>query len=239
MTPAEKIPVWVAHRSPLIFAGLNAVLAKQHDFEVVCADSEPGGVQLNQWPESAGVLVTDRETGLRLLNEEGRRGWRIVIVTDDNSVASIRHAVQSGANGYLLLSSTSSMVAGAVRRAMQGEATFDPLVSAKMSDAFSRDALTARETEILQLLMRGLGNKAIANIIDRTVGTVKTHVKAILAKLQAASRTEAVAVATRRGLVTESASPRNAVLRTRHQVHLTSLHGADARSPLLARGMAV
>jgi DNA-binding NarL/FixJ family response regulator len=233
MSVSEKLRVLVAHCNPLVTAGLEAILAPQQDFAVVCADIEWRAMRLNQLAESTGVLVTDCETGLWLLTGNRCRGWRIVIVTQDDSEASIRHAVDLGTHGYLLLSSTPAEVVRAVRGAIAGGATLEPLVAAKLRDGLSRDPLTPRETEVLRLVMLGLGDKAIANAIDRAVGTVKAHVKAILAKLQAASRTEAVAVARRRGLVTEAALLASTSFLNRQNIHRSSgVHVADANSLL-------
>jgi DNA-binding NarL/FixJ family response regulator len=229
MSVSEKIHVLVAHCNPLVTAGLEAILAHQQDFAVVCADIEWSAMRLNQWAESQGVLVTDCETGLWLLTGERRRGWRILIITNDDSEASIRHAVDLGTQGYLLLSATAAEIVGAVRCAMAGGATFEPLVSAKLRHGLSRDPLTPRETEVLRFVMLGLADKAIANVIDRAVGTVKAHVKAILGKLQAASRTEAVAVARRRGLVTEAALLASTSCLNRHNIRRSpGMQVADA-----------
>ena len=71
----------------------------------------------------------------------------------------------------------------------------------KMADSLTRDALTARESDVLHLLALGHCNKSIARDLAITVGTVKGHLRAIFSKLQASSRTEAVGIAARRGLV--------------------------------------
>jgi DNA-binding NarL/FixJ family response regulator len=73
----------------------------------------------------------------------------------------------------------------------------------KMATSLRSRRLTDREIEVLRLIMQGLPDKAIARRLERSVGTAKSHVKAILMKLDASSRVEAVAVARRRGLVPE------------------------------------
>jgi DNA-binding NarL/FixJ family response regulator len=77
-----------------------------------------------------------------------------------------------------------------------------PEVAAKLASRISEEELTNRELEILTLLAEGKSNKLIARELNISEGTVKTHVKSILEKLDATSRTEAVAVAARRGLIT-------------------------------------
>jgi DNA-binding NarL/FixJ family response regulator len=76
-----------------------------------------------------------------------------------------------------------------------------------MADSLTREALTAREAEVLDLLACGQCNKSIARQLDIAVGTVKAHVKAIMAKLDASSRTQAVSVAAQRGLVSLAQRP--------------------------------
>jgi len=74
-------------------------------------------------------------------------------------------------------------------------------VAAKALQRMSKPSLTSRELDVLQLVAEGRSNKDIARRLEITEGTAKTHVKAILAKLDAISRTEAVAVAHKRGLI--------------------------------------
>jgi DNA-binding NarL/FixJ family response regulator len=70
-----------------------------------------------------------------------------------------------------------------------------------MANSLAHSALTAREIEVLELLASGLSNKLIARQMDLTVGTIKSHVGSVLGKLGSSSRTQAVIVAARRGLV--------------------------------------
>jgi two-component system, NarL family, response regulator len=81
------------------------------------------------------------------------------------------------------------------------ETVVSPGVASKLASRLREEELTPRELEILTLVGRGLSNKLIARALDITEGTVKTHVKNLLEKLDATSRTEAIAVAARRGLI--------------------------------------
>ena len=84
----------------------------------------------------------------------------------------------------------------------------DPVVTSKVVVSLTTRELTDRELDILGLLMLGLGDKAIAKILEIALGTVKTHMKGIRAKLDAATRTEAVVIAQRRGLVPQEVTAR-------------------------------
>jgi len=192
MRQSRKIRVLLAHRCTPAAAGLERAFSSQPDFEVV----QSSGL--------ADVAVVDCETGLQLLSARRGGRCRVVILTDDDREASVRCAVEKGALGYLLLSSTSAEVVRAARQASDGAHTFDAVVAKKLISSMSDEPLTLRQTEVLRLLMQGLRDKMIAHDIGCGLQTAKAHVKAILAKLHASSRAEAVAIARRRGLVSDA-----------------------------------
>jgi len=195
----DKIQVLIAHANPLVAAGLDAAFRGQPDFRIVqhrLADD----VSL---PDVATVAVTDYDGGTRLLAARRSGRCRVLILTDDDSEVSIRRAVELGIGGYLPLASGVDSVVHAVRCIHNGGTAIAPNVMTKMAMSLRSRPLTEREIEVLGLIMQGLPDKAIARRLERSVGTAKSHVKAILMKLDASSRVEAVAVARRRGLVPE------------------------------------
>ena len=201
MSRDEKIHVLVAHANPLVSAGLEAAFATREGFELVA--NRACGAALEDTPglSSVSVAVTDCAAGMRLMAMERGRRCRVLILTDDESEVSIRRAVELGIRGYLPLSSGLDSVVRAVRCIHNGGTAIAPIVMAKMAVSLRSPALTGREVEVLRMVMQGLPDKAIARRLQRSVGTAKSHVKAILCKLEASSRVEAVAVAWRRGLV--------------------------------------
>jgi DNA-binding NarL/FixJ family response regulator len=195
----DRIHVLITHANPLVAAGLEAAFRAQHDFLIVehrATDDVPS-------PGSVTVAVTDYEGGTRLLATPRGGRYRVLILTDDESEVSIRRAVELGIGGYLPLSSCLEAVLQAVRCIHNGGTAIAPNVMTKMAMSLRSRPLTGREIEVLRLIMQGLPDKAIARRLERSVGTAKSHVKAILMKLDASSRVEAVAVARRRGLVPE------------------------------------
>jgi DNA-binding NarL/FixJ family response regulator len=140
---------------------------------------------------------------LRLIESGGSRRHRVMILTHSNSEAKICHALEQGARGYLLLGCSLEDVIDGLRSVHGGGVALGPLVVSRMADWMKQQALTIREEDILRQMMLGLSNKGIARNLTMAVGTVKTHVKSILAKLDAAGRTEAVAIAQRRGILGE------------------------------------
>ncbi|MGZ6392252.1 MAG: LuxR C-terminal-related transcriptional regulator, partial [Ktedonobacterales bacterium] len=124
--------------------------------------------------------------------------------TDDRILAAVR----AGAQGYLLKGVPREEVFQAVRVVHAGNSLLQPIVASRLMRQVSEEGaappglhmLTARERDVLRLLMRGLQNKEIAAELVVTERTVKFHVSSILTKLGAGNRTEAVAIANKYGL---------------------------------------
>lgn len=133
-------------------------------------------------------------------------GYRIVLLLPDP--AAVRTVQASGLQGLLLRTDEGATLAAALRAVACGLTVFDPQIAplllappTRSDDAYPLEALTPREQEVLQGLAQGLSNKLIARQLDISEHTVKFHVNAILGKLGAQSRTEAVVRATRAGLL--------------------------------------
>ncbi len=201
MSRDEKIHVLIAHANPLVSAGLEAAFAAHEDFQLVEGRAPGAALEYTSGLDSVSVVVTDCAAGMRLMTLERGRRCRVLILTDDESEISIRRAVELGVRGYLPLSSCLESVVRAVRCIHSGGTAIAPIVMAKMAVSLRSRPLTGREVEVLRLIMQGLPDKAIARRLQRSVGTAKSHVKAILTKLDASSRVQAIAVARRRGLV--------------------------------------
>jgi len=144
---------------------------------------------------------------------------QVIILTTYDTDDWVFDGIRAGAVGYLLKDTSSDHLAEAVRGAMRGESQMDPTVARKVLREFQHvtsagktmappvpeeeplEKLTDREEEILKLLAAGLSNREIAQQLSLSEGTVKNHISAILAKLHANDRTQAVLTALRRGLV--------------------------------------
>ncbi len=203
--------VMIAHEVPLVRAGLEVALQGKHDVAMLSASELLGRMSASAGRAQRGtvrIVVADCATGPQLAITGRSSGYRVLIVTSDDTETSVVRAVEAGVRGYLLLTSSLEGVVGAVRSLTFGGTALDPIVATRMIDSLTFNSLTNREEEVLRLVMVGLGDKAIANRLGRSVGTVKTHVKALLFKLKARCRTEAVAIAQRRGFVSaEPAQP--------------------------------
>lgn len=151
-------------------------------------------------------LGWEPQTQLEQLTDVTEAGYRIVVLLAEPEVA--RTVKQTGISGMLLRTSAGVVLVAALQAVVAGLTVFDPEVTAQLftttgalHDSYSSEPLTPREQEVLQSMAQGLSNKLIARHLNISEHTVKFHVNAILGKLGAQSRTEAVVRATRAGLI--------------------------------------
>ena len=213
------ICILVAHCDPLISAGLIAAL-REHQFNVLAQADSIDRPSTDFF--CADVAIADYESGLHLLSSREVGRERVIILTDRDSQSSICHALELGAWGYLLLGCSVADLVNGIRMVHGGTRALGPLVAARIAARLTLPLLTNRENEVLGQIVLGLGNKSIASELCLSVGTVKAHVKSILAKLGAVSRTHAVAMARRYGILPEEAegTPRSGrVTEARRPLH--------------------
>jgi DNA-binding NarL/FixJ family response regulator len=129
-------------------------------------------------------------------------GTSVLIFTAFSERSLLARGLDSGAKGYILKEAPHEALLRAVERVARGEGYVDPaLMPAFLSGRGQADMLTAREREILQLLADGLSNADVAAKLFISQETVKSHVRHILAKLEADTRTQAVAIALRESII--------------------------------------
>ncbi len=149
-------------------------------------------------------------SGLDLLADLRGAGWqRLVVVSASDDPYSVRAAFVAGAQGYLLKTASPVVVSDGVRRVLDGGVYADPSVASLLAAGLRSGPvdsgvgeLSGREVEVLRLVARGLGSRAIADALSLSEPTVRAHVSAILGKLHLASRTQAALYALREGLAT-------------------------------------
>lgn len=201
------INIMIADDHPVVREGLAALLGSDPDITVVAQAKngreaielflkhrpDIGLVDLNM-PEIDGVdaiIAIRRE----LPNA------RLIVLTTFDSVEDIYRCMRAGAKAYLMKDVPRDELIACLRAVAHGQTVMSPLMTAKLIERMNLPALTPRELEVLGFLATGDSNKEIANTLCVAEGTIKTHIVAILRKLDATDRTQAVTIALKRGLL--------------------------------------
>ncbi|MET8278870.1 response regulator transcription factor [Micromonospora sp. NPDC005174] len=186
------------------------MLDAEEDLTVVGeASSGPKGVRLTVEQHPDFVLMDLRMPGGDGVEATGQiltrvPGVRVVVLTTYESDRDILRAIEAGASGYLLKDATPAELAEAVRAAARGETVLAPSVASTLVRQVRHPAppaLSARETEVLRLVARGLTNADIGRALYISEATVKTYLLRVFGKLDVADRTAAVTTALRHGLI--------------------------------------
>lgn len=205
------IDVVITDDHPVVRAGLRALVEAQDDMRVI-ADfgSAEELIAHVATGTQASVLLLDLRFGDRRMTgaeATGRivelGGPPVLILTTYDTDTDILTAVEAGATGYLLKDSPTEELTAAIRAAAAGEVALGPAVQRRLLKRMRTPgvSLTLRELEVLNLVARGSSNESIAETLFLSLATVKTHLAHVYDKLGVSSRTEAVAVARRKGLL--------------------------------------
>ena len=202
-----KMRVLIADDHPMVLAGLASIINLQPDMTVI-AEAANGREAVELWRKhSPDVTLVDLRMpqldGVGVLSEIRRQdaSARIVVLTTYDTDIEIYRAVKAGAKGYLLKDARREELLDCIRRVHAGETCIPQALVQKLAMGISSENLTGRELEVLSLLARGRSNKEIGADLFISEFTVKGHLRNIFAKLRVASRTEAIAAASRMGLV--------------------------------------
>ena len=205
---ANIIRVLIADDHPVVREGLSAILRSEKDIKIVAeaADGEEACKLYDR--HSPDVVLLDlrmpKKDGLQVVTElmsSRRPKPRIIVMTTYETEEDVRRALRAGAKSYLVKGALSEQILETVRKVAEGEASVSPKIASKLTNSLGRPQLSARELEVLHHIAAGSGKKEIGQKLSITEHTVKAHVKSILAKLNAMGRTEAIAIATKRGLI--------------------------------------
>ncbi len=207
MPRAKKIRVLLADDHFIVSKGIAAIVDLEDDMKIV-GTATNGEEAMQLFIElRPDVLVLDlrmpKIDGVVVVQElmKKYRPCRIVVMTTYGSEEDIKQCLKAGAMGYLLKDSTGDEIVEAIRDAFHGRKTIPAAMAGKLASALAQPELTLRELEVLQLLAAGRSNRDIGDSLKVQESTIKSHVTSILAKLDALSRTEAIAIATQRGLL--------------------------------------
>jgi DNA-binding NarL/FixJ family response regulator len=126
---------------------------------------------------------------------------KVIVLTTYDTDEDISRALKAGAKAYILKDISADLLIECIHDVLAGKTYLAPQAAAKLAEGVTRVQLTPRELSTLRLIADGRSNKEIANELEISERTVKTHLGHLFAKLGVTSRTEAVKIATRRGLV--------------------------------------
>jgi DNA-binding NarL/FixJ family response regulator len=206
-SPTGPVRILLADDHAVVLEGLAALIGREPDL-VIVAQASNGLDAVDLWrthrPDVA--LVDLRMPGLDGVGViiEIRRldaAARVIVLTTYDTVEEIYQAIRAGAHGYLLKDARRDELLNAIRRVHAGETEIPSGLAAKLALRVTDDPLTQREQAVLALLADGKSNREIGSEIYIEESTVKSHLKSIFGKLHVVSRTEAVSVASRRGLL--------------------------------------
>ncbi len=204
---AAKLRIMLVDDHYLVRVGLASIIALEPDM-TVCAEAATGeqAIQLFRAHRPDVTLMDLRLSGLN--GAEATQAIhgefpdaRIIVISTYVGDEEIYNALQAGAMAYLTKSVQREELVQAIRKAAAGQRHIPPEVAERLANRMGRSQLSARELDVLRLLVSGKRNRTIADELDVTEGTVKLHVSSILGKLGVADRTEAVTVALQRGIV--------------------------------------
>lgn len=201
------IRVMTVDDHPLMREGIAALLSA-HDDLVLVGEAADGtaAVELYEALHPDVVLMDLQMPALDGAGAIGRivarsPAARILVLTTYRGDAQARRAFAAGASGYLLKNAIRRELVDAIRHVHGGRRYLSADVAAELGQYALEDDLSARELDVLRRLARGGSNREIGAELGLSEDTVKTHMKAILSKLRAVDRTQAVVIAIRRGIV--------------------------------------
>ena len=201
------IRILVADDHPVVRAGTIALLANESDMTVVAeaADgAEAVALYDSHLPDIALIdlrmPVMDGIGAMASIFSAHPQARLLALTTYDGD-ADIYRALDAGACGYLLKDMLGRELVQAIRAAASGKRVIPPAVASRLAEFTPRVDLTEREVEVLHFVAKGLRNRDIAHVIGRTEGTVKVHLKHLMAKLGVEDRTEAVTLGLQRGII--------------------------------------
>ena len=207
MNDGPKIRVLTVDDHPLLLEGIATIIESQPDMSLI-SRATSGTEAIQRYREHRpDVTLMD----LRLPDLSGIDAMiairaefpeaRIVMLTTFEGDVEIQRSLEAGARGYLLKNMPPNEILSVIRHVHAGKKRVPPEVAAQLAEHMSDEELTGREIEVLRKVAGGNRNRDIAELLFISEETVKVHIKHIMDKLGAKDRTQAIAIAVRRGII--------------------------------------
>ncbi len=203
----SSIRILVVEDHHVVRQGLVALIKTVEDMQVVgeACDGKQAVELFRQHQPDVTImdLRLPHMSGVEAINEI-RRDFplaRIIVLTTYDGDEDIYRALQAGARGYLLKDMSGDDLMDAIRTVHAGRSRIPPAVAQRLADRLGGPDLTARELEVLKLIVSGKSNKEIGRDLFISEATVKTHINSLLSKLGVSDRTQAATTALQRGIV--------------------------------------
>jgi DNA-binding NarL/FixJ family response regulator len=207
LSPARPATVLVVDDHALLRTGVANIINQEPDLRVI-AEGANGAEAVDAFvrvrPDvtllDLRMPVMEGVEAVRRIREQDPQA-KVIILTTYDSDEDIARALKAGAKAYVLKDISADALIRCIHDVLDGKTYLAPAAAAKLAEGVTRVQLTPRELTTLQLTADGKSNKEIAGALGISERTVKTHLGHLFEKLGVTSRTEAIRVATRRGLV--------------------------------------
>jgi DNA-binding NarL/FixJ family response regulator len=204
---SASIRILVVDDHHVVRQGIVALIKSVEDMTVV-AEAADGKQAVELFRKHRpDVTIMDLRlpvmTGVEAITEIRRESpaARIIVLTTFDGDEDIYRALQAGARGYLLKDMFGDDLMDAIRAVHAGKSRIPAAVAQRLADRMVGSELTARELEVLKLIVAGKSNKEIGNALSISEATVKTHINNLLSKMGVSDRTQAATTALQRGIV--------------------------------------